>query len=111
MYIYNWAIKSNEIMPFCSNMYEPKEYPTKWSKLNRERQYYVVSLIHGIWKIIQMNLYTTDRRRTYIEHTHNIHRPCTEHTTHIQRTYNIDIQQIDIETKLIITKVERKREG
>ena len=35
---YYSAIKKNEIMSFCRNMGGPRDYHTKWSKPNRERQ-------------------------------------------------------------------------
>ena len=34
---YYSAMKKNEIMPFCSNMDEPWDYHTRWSKSERER--------------------------------------------------------------------------
>ena len=35
---YYSAIRKNEIMPFCSNMDKPRNYHSKWSKSERERQ-------------------------------------------------------------------------
>ena len=40
-YIYNeivFNIKKNEIMPLCSNIDGSRDYHTKWSKSERERQ-------------------------------------------------------------------------
>ena len=48
-------------MKYCClhNINGPREYHTKWSKSDRERQiYYTTSFVCGIEKIIQMNLYT-----------------------------------------------------
>ena len=46
----------------CSNMDGSTDYRTKWSKLDKDRYY--ISLICGIWKMIQLNLFT--------KHTHRL---------------------------------------
>ena len=42
----------------------PREYHPKWSKSERERQILSdkISLIHRIYKLIQMNLYTKQKQ-------------------------------------------------
>ena len=39
----------------------PREHHTKWSKSDKDK-YYMISLICGILKIIQMNLYTKQKQ-------------------------------------------------
>ena len=45
---YYSAIKKNEIMPFAVNMDGPRDYHTKWSKSDRERQNGTMELIYKI---------------------------------------------------------------
>ena len=53
---YYSAIKKNKIMPFAD---EPRDYHTKWSKSDRERQIsYYITYMWNIIKMIQMNLFT-----------------------------------------------------
>ena len=57
VYIYNWLLlghNNNEIMPIFSNMDGPRNYHTKWSKLDK----YMLSLIYGILKNDTKNLFT-----------------------------------------------------
>ena len=48
--IYNGilAIKIQWNNVICSNMDGPRDYHTKWSKLNRESKYHMISLMGGI---------------------------------------------------------------
>lgn len=36
-------------------MNRPRDYHIKWNKLDREKIYYMISLIYGLYKIKQMN--------------------------------------------------------
>ena len=46
----------------CSNMDEPRDYHTKWSKIKKDK-YHMISLICGISKkMIQMNLFTKQKQ-------------------------------------------------
>ena len=53
----------------CSNMDEPRDYRTKWSKPNWERQIYDITYMWTLKKTkkIQMNLHTNGNRPTDIE--------------------------------------------
>ena len=44
----------------CSNMDRPRDYHTKWSKSDKDK--YMISLICGIQKVIQMNLFTKQKQ-------------------------------------------------
>ena len=52
------AIKKEWSNTTCSNMDRPRDYHTKWSKPDRERQIYVESKK----KLIQMNLFTKQKQ-------------------------------------------------
>ena len=52
----------------CSNMGGPRDYHTKWSKTEKDK-YYVISLICGTWKKVQMN-FQNRNRPTDIENKH-----------------------------------------
>ena len=54
----------------CSNMDGPRDDHTKWSRSDKDK-YHMISLVCGIWNIIQMNLFTKQeqthrhRKQTY----------------------------------------------
>ena len=45
----------------CSNMDESRDYHTKWSKSDRERQLYITCM-WNLKKLIQMNLFTEQKQ-------------------------------------------------
>ena len=52
----------------CSNMDEPRDYETKWNKLGRERQIsYEITYMWNLKKMIEMNLFTTQKQIKNIE--------------------------------------------
>ena len=64
MYIYNGILLSNKKEwnnAICSNMDGPRDYHTKWSK-SEEDKFHMTSLRGGIYKLIQMNLFTKQKQ-------------------------------------------------
>ena len=52
----------------CSNMNGPRDYHTKWSKSDRERQIsYDITSMWNLIKMIQMKLFTNRKRLTDLE--------------------------------------------
>ena len=45
----------------CNNMDGPRADHTKWSKSEKEK-YHMISLICGIWRIMQINLFTKEKQ-------------------------------------------------
>ena len=66
IYIYTMeyysSIKKEWNNAFCSNMDRPRDYHTKWSKPDRERQMsYDIAYMRNLKKNIQMNLFTRQK--------------------------------------------------
>ena len=61
---YYSAIKREWNNAICSNMNGPRDYHTKWSKSDRERQiaYDIAYMWNLILKMIQMDLYTKEKQ-------------------------------------------------
>ena len=62
-HIYNGILLSHKKEwnnAICSNMDATRDYHTKWSKRGKDK--YMISLICGIQKIIQMNLFTKQKQ-------------------------------------------------
>ena len=51
----------------CSNTGGPRDYYTKWTKLDRERQYCMIPRISGISKTKQMNKYNKTEIESQIQ--------------------------------------------
>ena len=59
---YYSAIKKEWNDAICSNMDGPRDYHTKWSKSDRERQIsYDITYMWNLKKMIQMNLFTKQK--------------------------------------------------
>ena len=59
---YYSAIKKEWNDAICSNMDGPRDYHTKWSKSDRERQIsYGITYMWNLKKMIQMNLFTKQK--------------------------------------------------
>ena len=75
VHIYNGIVlrhKKEWNNAICSNMCTPRDYHTKWSKSDRERQIsYGIAYMWNLKKMIQMNLFTRQkethrhRKQTY----------------------------------------------
>ena len=57
---YYSGIKKERNNAMCSNMVGPRDYNTKWSKSDRERQIYDITYMWNL-KMIQMNLFTKQK--------------------------------------------------
>ena len=65
---YYSVIKENKINSICSNMDEPRDYHTKWSKPDRERQIsyditYMCNLKRKTYKLTYLQKSETHRHR------------------------------------------------
>ena len=58
---YYSAIKQNEILPFAAAWMDLENIILSEVSQAEKDKYYMLSLIHGISKIIQMNLYTKQK--------------------------------------------------
>ena len=66
-HIHNWilAIKKSEIFAICSNMDGPRDYHTKWSKSDRQRQILYVTYMWNLKNDTNESMYKieTDSQR------------------------------------------------
>ena len=63
VHIYNGTLfkhKKEKNNAICSNMVGPGDYHTEWS--NSEKDKYMLSLVCGILKVVQMGLFTKQRQ-------------------------------------------------
>ena len=64
---YYSAIKKEQNNALCSNMDEPRDYHTKWSKLDRKRQIYDIPNIWNLKSRTNELMYRTEIKFIYIE--------------------------------------------
>ena len=64
---YYSAVKKEQNNAICSNMDEPRDYPTKWSQSDRERQIYDITNMWNLKSRTNVLMYRTEIKFTYIE--------------------------------------------
>ena len=64
VHIYNGILLSHkkEWNAICSNMDGPRDYHTKWSKSDKERQISYITYTRNLKKMVQMNLFTKQKQ-------------------------------------------------